>query len=130
MRRLLRALVLAEVIALLPLAAAMPASLPHGQFCADRVAHALSSPRAIVPGSYACLSPNMQSLATRLGYDGDAGLQRLAADRGRDQSVALGQSADGGFLFEFSGSGTSNQLMVLWIDPDGLVFRIDSDDAP
>jgi len=130
MRRLLRALVLAEVIALLPLAAALPASLPRGQFCADRVARALTSPKSIVPGSYACLSPSMQSLATRLGYDGDAGMQRLAAARGRDQSVALGQSAEDGFLFEFSGSGTSTQLMVLWVDPDGLVFRIDSDDAP
>jgi hypothetical protein len=103
---------------------------PTQSTCANVVAIALTSPDRPVAGSWACLASRQQRLASRSGFDGEVGLQRLAQSRGRDQMLLLGATSDGGYLYEFSGKTTSPLLVIVWMDTDGHVVRIDQDEAP
>lgn len=95
--------------------------------CPALVAHALTSP-ALVRGSFACLSSDLQFQAAVGGYDADAGLQQLAKDRGYSSARYLGTSSRGAAVYEFSGS--HSVVVLLWTDSHGKVMRIDQDAGP
>lgn len=103
-----------------------PPPVPH---CAQLVAEAISSPKSLVAGSFNCLAGSEQEAAAFGGYDGDAGLQRVAQARGRDHVSLIGATGDGGYLYEMSGKAVGPVLIIIWVDSTGHVSGIDSDRA-
>lgn len=109
------------------LGVSLPAPQPGG--CVAKVAAAISTPQHAVRGSFACLAPQFQLQAAVAGYDGDTGLQQLAKERGRDHARFVGAATDGGYVYELSGKSATAITVIMYLDRDGRVTRIDSDAA-
>ena len=118
------------IIAVLPLAlvACVPGlpSKSSSTDCADRVAHALSSPGAPVAGSYACLSAELQQAASRgVSASGDGALQAIAKSAPVYTSYeARGATRDGGVVYVLEGTGSPSQVLVIHVDRSGHVAGI------
>jgi hypothetical protein len=96
-------------------------SVTHDHACADRVAQALSSPHVAVAGSFACLTPDQQSMASQYGITSDAGFQQVAAsDPAMTSYRLLGQTRAGSFVYELDGP-TADQLITLTPDASGKI---------
>jgi len=123
LRTLLIALLSPAVVLLF---AAIPPESPSGG-CADRIAQALTSPAAPVHDSFACFAPSEQLQAAMGGYVGDAGLQQLAKEHGYTYAHYVGRTGLGFQMYEFSGPDRAPSLVLLLVNSDGKVMRIDQD---
>jgi len=96
------------------------AVLLPGEHCADLLAAALTSPNAPVAGAFDCQTPTLQLAAAGSGVTGDAGIAKFAQGLGFTSAVDIG-GASGEFLFQISGPSMPTEVLIVWMDADGLV---------